>query len=158
MLTDRLSTAASDYFERLNAGELGKTSPTIFCRGGRTGSKLHLSSPGSSVLNCGHWLKASASHFQLPVATALVWIDNSKGSVLCEKCFAAILSPDAPADAEVAKPRRAGRKPAAAKDPDHIANRVGLDLTALTDDDFAQLAAAIRTEGKRRRAAARRAR
>jgi predicted transcriptional regulator len=62
------------------------------------------------------------------------------------------------ADAEATKPRRAGRKPAAAKNADHVANRLGLDLTALTDDDFTQLAAAIRTEGKRRRAAARRAR
>ena len=57
----------------------------IFCRGGRTGQKVHKAHPGSSVLDCGHWLKGAASYFKVSNASPESQ-EKFKGR-LCEKCF-----------------------------------------------------------------------
>lgn len=57
----------------------------IFCRGGRTGRKIHRSSTGSSVLDCGIWLKANCSHFEIRPAD----MQRAQAKNLCEKCFSA---------------------------------------------------------------------
>ena len=60
----------------------------IICRGGRTGRKLHQSSKGSSVLFCGHWLKANAIHFKVAdYSSEKVLQLREEGYSLCEKCF-----------------------------------------------------------------------
>ena len=65
------------------------TTDYIICRGGRTGKKLHAAHPGSSVLNCGHWLKVAANHFKVADLTPerKKYYAESKAHVLCEKCF-----------------------------------------------------------------------
>lgn len=45
----------------------------------RTGKKIHVSSPGSSVCFCGHWLRVNAT--RMAVRTGLVKLE-----VLCERC------------------------------------------------------------------------
>ena len=60
----------------------------IICRGGRTGRKLHAAFAGSSCLNCGHWLRASASYFKVAELTKEnVEKFRAKGYEMCEKCF-----------------------------------------------------------------------
>lgn len=56
----------------------------IICRT-KTGKKLHLSKPGSSVAyGCGHWFKASAVHFKVSPTNV------TPEHVMCEKCFPSI--------------------------------------------------------------------
>lgn len=57
----------------------------IFCRGGRTGKKIHRSSTGSSVLDCGIWLKANCAHFEIRPQD----MQRAQAKNLCEKCFSA---------------------------------------------------------------------
>jgi hypothetical protein len=63
----------------------GSAIPRIFCRGGRTGQKIHRASAGSSVLDCGIWLKADVGHFALKPAD----VQRANAARLCERCFGA---------------------------------------------------------------------
>lgn len=50
----------------------------IYCRT-RTGTKVHIASPGSSVTHCGHWMKYQAGRYRVPAA-------KLNPAVLCERC------------------------------------------------------------------------
>lgn len=52
----------------------------IFCRGGRTGTKVHVSYSGSSCLGCGHWCKHIVDNWKVTAAQA-------DTMTRCEKCF-----------------------------------------------------------------------
>lgn len=60
----------------------------IFTRGGRTGRKVHLSTPTSSVLGCGHWTKHSNRHFRLDDSQ----VRARPAADFCEKCFPGLAS------------------------------------------------------------------
>lgn len=76
---------------------MSATEKPILCRT-RTGKKVHLAYAGSSVTNCGHWLRVSASAMAFPrkpVLDALargeeIANPSSLGPsslILCEHCF-----------------------------------------------------------------------
>jgi hypothetical protein len=67
-----------------------RTITNIFCRGGRTGTKVHIAYSGSSCLGCGHWCKHLVNNWQVTAAQA-------DKMTRCEKCFSAEwLALDAP--------------------------------------------------------------
>lgn len=51
---------------------------TFLARGGNSGRKIHLGIAGSTVLGCGHWLKAPAERYR---------VRSALPAVLCERCF-----------------------------------------------------------------------
>lgn len=52
----------------------------------RSGTKLHLAmSAGTSVTNCGHWLKYAAGHFAVRPTEIPAILDRYQAS-LCERC------------------------------------------------------------------------
>lgn len=57
----------------------------IFARGGRSGRKIHRASAGSSVLDCGIWLKSDVGRFALSAAD----VQRANPQNLCERCFSA---------------------------------------------------------------------
>jgi hypothetical protein len=59
-----------------------KTSTMILCKGGRTGTKVHLAFAGASGSNCGHWFKYAVGNFKVTAVQA-------DKMVRCEKCFGA---------------------------------------------------------------------
>lgn len=48
--------------------------------GTRTGKKVHVAHPGSSVTMCGHWMKFNASSYRIRVAQL------GDERVVCERC------------------------------------------------------------------------
>lgn len=52
----------------------------IFCRGGRTGTKVHIAYSGSSCLGCGHWCKYIVDIWK-------VTEEQADKMTRCEKCF-----------------------------------------------------------------------
>jgi hypothetical protein len=63
----------------IDRGDHVDSYPDIMVRT-RTGTKVHKGSPGSSVTNCGVWLRTNGSRYK--VIPAMV---NSAN--LCEKCY-----------------------------------------------------------------------
>lgn len=61
----------------------------IIVAGGRTGRKVHLATgPGTSCLNCGHWLRVLAVHYKIADDTQETREKLKKrGAEFCEKCF-----------------------------------------------------------------------
>lgn len=54
----------------------------ILCNGGRSGVKVHSATSGSTVTDCGTWLKAATRHYRLRQSATSVSPKN-----FCEKCF-----------------------------------------------------------------------
>jgi hypothetical protein len=73
-IVDDHSVIIRDLAERMD-------SRYIVCRGGRSGKKIHLAAKGSTVLNCGKWLKTSVTHFEISKTY------RAPLGQLCEKCF-----------------------------------------------------------------------
>jgi hypothetical protein len=63
----------------VTAADLNLADQKILCKGGRTGTKIHFAFIGSSVLDCGTWVKHDVRHFKVTSAS----VEN-----LCDKCFA----------------------------------------------------------------------
>ena len=57
----------------------------IICRGGRTGTKLHISHEGSSTAQCGHWFKANCINFKIEEATDEAILRSIEN--FCSKCI-----------------------------------------------------------------------
>ena len=66
-------------------GPFPKYDGAILCKGGRTGRKVHMANPGSSVTSCGHWMKHLAVHFKVDDDS----LANRQAHKphLCERCF-----------------------------------------------------------------------
>jgi hypothetical protein len=68
---------------RVTAAELGLPENRILVNGGRSGRKVHVAQPGSSVLGCGKWVRHDVRHFQ---------VSSAHVSALCEKCVSIYLT------------------------------------------------------------------
>lgn len=62
----------------ITATDVGLTGGAFLARGGNSGRKIHVGLPGSSVLACGHWLKADATYYRVRSAAST--------AVLCDNC------------------------------------------------------------------------
>jgi hypothetical protein len=71
-----LPSTAAEYTAALAA----HGGDTILSRGGRTGAKVHLATPGSSSTACGHWTKFQMSNFKLSP-------ERAEQLTACSKCF-----------------------------------------------------------------------
>ena len=79
-ITERRAASARLY---ASIASPNKAPDDFFCRGGRTGQKIHLGHNGSSVLQCGHWCKTNVSAFKVRDEDAA----KAPASRFCEKCF-----------------------------------------------------------------------
>lgn len=52
----------------------------IYCRGGRTGRKVHKAIKGFSSTLCGHWVKCQISNYE-------VTPEQAAKMTKCERCF-----------------------------------------------------------------------
>ena len=74
----------------------------VICRGGRSGTKVHLAtSKNSSVTQCGLRLRGQARHFLVGADTTAIRTHVQK--VLCEKCFGPVETQVLDIDARVAE-------------------------------------------------------